>query len=146
MSITGVLEKLEKTALLRRYVKKGTLVQFVKYGISGCLSFVVEFSIYSGLTLLFPKITVLIPNSAAMFVSFWVSFLLNKYWSFKSPGSFMKQLTKFVILFFINLAASNLMLYFMVTVGGMNKYIAKLISIAVIVCWNFIIYKKVIYK
>ena len=146
MKISEFFERLEKTVLLRRFFKNGTLMQFVKYGISGCTSFVVEYSVFVGLTLLFPRISILIPNSIAMFTSFWVSFLLNKFWSFKSQGQFMKQLTKFVMLFFINLGVSSLMLYLMVSVGGMNKFIAKLITIGVIVCWNFIIYKKVIYK
>lgn len=88
----------------------------------------------------------MVSNTLAYIISFIFNFFLNRIWSFKSKGDLKFQLGAYGILFIINLFASNGIMYLLTSVWGVYYMISKLISIGVIVSWNFILYKKIIYK
>ncbi len=85
-------------------------------------------------------------NSLSIFVTFWFNFLLNRLWSFQSCGPLSRQLVLYVALFCLNLVISNLIIFLLADKGHLDYIAAKLISIALIVSWNFVLYKTVIYR
>jgi putative flippase GtrA len=125
---------------------KGNFLQFLKYGISGGLAFILEYSSFFILNNL-AGLWYVWSNSIAMTLGFVLSFLLNRYWSFKATSSnTLKQLLLYGILFGINLGISNLLMMLFIDALGIGSMISKFTTIGILMCWNFIIYKKVIFK
>jgi len=119
--------------------------QFIRYLIIGFSSFLLEYLLFFTLFKLL-NINVLISNSIAIFIVFWFNFLLNKYWSFKSKENLFKQLIMYLLLFVFNITISNLFIYEASIIINMSPLISKVLIMGLIVIWNFILYKKVIYK
>jgi len=82
-----------------------------------------------------------------MTLGFVLSFLLNRYWSFKSTSTnALKQFILYGILFIVNLGISNLLMMLFIDTFGIAPMISKIMAIGILMCWNFVIYKKVIFK
>lgn len=88
-------------------------------------------------------------------VIFWLNFLLNRFFSFRSKSDFKRQLFLYGILFFFNLVVGNVLLFLrirslLVLLSGEGSwpvlYLPKILIMFFIISWNFILYKKVIYK
>ena len=124
---------------------KETLSQMLRYIVIGMISVFSEYIILFTLTHYF-FVWHIISNSIALLIVFWINFLLNRYWSFKSNEKIWRQLGLYLCLFLFNLGASNVIMYFITDIFGINYLISKAFSTAAIVSWNFVLYKKVIYK
>lgn len=140
-----VMEKLKKTRYLSKIATPEFVGQFSRYLITGFSSAAIE------LTLLFvlrdtAGLTVLAANSIALTIVFWFNFLMNRFWSFKSKANIKRQLVMYLVLFVFNLAASDLIMYLLTVKLSLQYLIAKVFAIGAVVCWNFILYRKVIYK
>lgn len=122
-----------------------TFKQFYRYLVVGFLSFATETSLLYLLTDHF-KLWYLYSNSIAYIVVFWLNFLLNRFWAFQARNNFQRQMVLFLILFIFNLFASNAMMYFLTSVLKVYYLISKVFAVALVVSWNFILYKKVIYR
>lgn len=127
------------------FLNKRTLLQFKRYLITGFLSAAVEYSVLFVLTD-FIGLWHIFSNTVAIAASFCFNFLMNKYWSFKSKQDIKKQLLQYGLLFAVNMCLSNIIIYLMSDVLNMYYLIPKLASTVIITFWNFIIYKKIIYK
>jgi len=77
---------------------------------------------------------------------FAFNFMLNRIWSFRSKVNLKRQILKYAMLFFFNLLASSAVLFLLSDAGGLDPLISKIIVMCAIVPWNFIMYKKVIYR
>ncbi len=130
---------------LKSFFSFNTFVQFYRYVLVGSLSFVTETSLLYWLTDHL-KMWYIYANSLAYIIVFWLNFLLNRLWSFKSKQSLPTQLVMYLVLFVINLFASNGMLYLLTSVFGVYYLVSKVFAVALVVSWNFVIYKKVIFK
>lgn len=86
-----------------------------------------------------------VANSIAVFVMFFVSFILNRNWSFESKGNVLKQTIMNLMLFIVNIVFSGWAITELMNMG-IHAYIAKILIMGVIVIWNFILYRKVIYR
>ncbi len=122
-----------------------TFAQFYRYVLVGFLSFITETSLLYLLTDHL-KLWYIYSNSIAYIIVFWLNFLLNRFWSFKSKQNLPTQLAMYLGLFVINLFASNGMLYLLTSVFKVYYLISKIFAVALVVSWNFVIYKKVIFK
>jgi len=122
-----------------------TFTQFYRYVLVGVLSFATETSLLYWLTDHL-NLWYIYSNSIAYVIVFWLNFLLNRFWSFKSKQNLSVQLAMYLVLFVINLFASNGMLYLLTSVFNVYYLVSKIFAVALVVCWNFIIYKKVIFK
>ena len=91
-------------------------------------------------------INLIVANTMAYTISFVFNFYLNRTWSFNSKSDISFQLKAYGILFVFNLFASNMIIHLLTNVVGLYYMLSKFISIAMIVSWNFILYKKVIYR
>lgn len=125
--------------------QKSNIMQFLKYGTTGGLAFLLEYSSFYVLDSIL-KIWYVWSNSIAMILGFMVSFILNRRWSFKSNANPTRQLLMYSILFVINLGISNLLMLVFIEQLNIRSMVSKIITICILICWNFIIYKKVIFK
>jgi putative flippase GtrA len=137
------LKKLKKFNILSSMLTENSLKQLIKYIVTGLLAFVTEYAVF---TLLLAPLSIFIANSVGMFVGFWISFLLNRYWSFQSRDKFFSQLLRYSSLFIINLIISNLLLKVFSDILNIYPEISKLIIMCLVVFWNFFLFKKIIYK
>lgn len=140
--LTGTLKKLPFVSEL--FTEKG-FQQLIRYLISGFAAFGLEYLVFF---LLYNILLLrLVPsNTIAMLTGFITSFLLNRLWSFQSRGNAWWQLLKTGILFMVNLGLSNGMIYLLTEHGKMEALVSKILVMGMIVAWNFILYKKVIYR
>jgi len=88
----------------------------------------------------------LFANAIAYVVVFWFNFLVNRIWSFKSKVNIFKQLGQYAVLFVFNLFATSALLWLLSDKIGIIPAISKVLVMGLVVCWNFVLYKKVIYK
>lgn len=138
-------EKLKILRTLSRLVEKESVGQAVRYVITGLCSAAIEFA----LLFIFRDViglSILISNSAALSIVFWFNFLMNRLWSFKSKKKLGRQLVLYLALFVFNLGASDFIMYLMTDRLSMQYLLAKVFAIGAVVCWNFVLYKKVIYR
>ncbi len=132
-------------SILYSFLKPDTLHQFIRYATTGGISFGIE---YTTFYILFNVVGLwyVWSNSIAMTFAFCISFTLNRFWSFKSKGNGFKQFIMYGTLFLINLFVSNVIMLLFTDVLGIKPLLSKLIAVGIIVCWNFVINKKVIFK
>lgn len=122
-----------------------TVAQIGRYITVGTLSAGLETGLF---WLLFRQIHTpwIFANSTAVFVTFWFNFFLNRVWSFDSRDPLARQLLLYGTLVGVNLIVSNAVIFLLADVGSLDHIIAKWISVIFIVMWNFVIFKKVIYR
>lgn len=142
---SGILQKLKKNKLFSDMLEPEAFHQLVRYLLTGFSSAAIELS----LLYIFRDIanlSIIEANSIALTIIFWFNFLMNRLWSFKSKSSLKKQLLMYGVLFIFNLGASDLIMHILATMLGIQYLLAKVFAIGAVVSWNFILYKKVIYK
>jgi len=145
MMVNTILERLRKNKYLAQLLTHESLGQITRYLITGFSSAAIE------LTLLFvfrdvAALSIIVSNSIALTIVFWFNFLMNRIWSFKSTANLKKQLAMYLVLFVFNLGASDLIMYLLTTKLSLQYLLAKVFAIGAVVTWNFILYKKVIYR
>ncbi|NLX64846.1 MAG: GtrA family protein [Clostridiaceae bacterium] len=149
-----LLDWLCSLSILRKLFNTESLAQFIRYIFVGVFCFSIEYTLFIVLrnTL---SISELLVNIIVYTVIFWLNFLLNKFFSFRSTTNFKRQLFLYGILFFFNLIVGNVLLfsgirYILVLLSGEGSwpvlYLPKIMIMFFIISWNFILYKKVIYK
>lgn len=134
-----------KAFVLKRF-STTTLKQFLRYLVTGFTSFGIEYGLY---VLLFNvlKVHYIIASILVYAFVFWFVFLVNRFWSFQSTGNIKKQLFQYLFLFAFNLIVSNVILMYLFTdILGISPFISPILKMAFVVCWNFLIYKYIIYR
>jgi len=149
-----LLEWLCSLPILRKLFNPESLAQFLRYIFVGVFCFSIEYALFIVLRNAL-SISELLVNIIVYTVIFWLNFLLNKFFSFRSKENFKKQLLLYSILFLFNLVVGNILLfsgirYILVLLSGEGSwpvlYLPKILIMFFIISWNFILYKKVIYK
>ena len=106
--------------------------RFLKFAASSMASFVIDYSLYSLLVWLLgglgAAVAVPISNISARIVSAGANFSINKRYIFHNKDSVMKTGTQYFLLAACILAGNTLLLSFLVTGIGMNKFVAKIIT------------------
>ncbi len=143
-----------KEKLQAEFLNPDSLKQIVRYLIVGISTVIIEYSLF----LFFRKILPLhavVTNIIVYTFVFWFNFLLSKFFTFKSHKNFRKQLVSYALLFFFNMVFAAVLLFSAITwlfeylfpnISWISYYLPKIIQQASVVVWNFILYKKVIYK
>ncbi|MBE6870688.1 MAG: GtrA family protein [Ruminococcaceae bacterium] len=148
-------EKLSTVKTISPYLSEQGLWQFIKYFTVGVATALFELF----LVWLFSKILlsvsswresaenvlIVVGNTLGTTVAFVANFLLNRSVSFKSDGKFSVQFIKYILLFLFNLIVSDIIIYVFSSIG-VYYLIVKLFTMAMIVLWNFFMYKKFIFK
>ncbi len=123
----------------------GTRNKFLKYLVVGASTFLFDMGLLYGLVQIF-KIHYLMAVTFAWFSPAAANYLLNKIWSFKSSASYFSSTLKYAILLGMNYLFTIFMMYVLVEVFLLYYIYAKIAIMAVIVCWDFFIYKHFIYR
>ena len=118
--------------------------QFIKYFIVGFSGVILDMG---SLVILkevfgFEPITAVIINQ--IFLLIYV-FLLNKYWSFRDKSLPHKQIVRFLLLASFNYLFSVGVMYYFNNMLGFDYRLVRLGSIAMMVSWNFFLYKHWVY-
>lgn len=145
MTIGALSEKLKKNKYISRFLTPDLLGQIYRYLVTGFCSAAMEFS----LIFVFRDVaglSVILSNSIALTIVFWFNFLMNRIWSFKSRANLKRQLAMYLVLFVFNLGASDLIMYALTAKLSLQYLLAKVFAIGAVVTWNFVLYKKVIYR
>jgi len=149
-----LLHRLSRIPLLNKFITPETFGQFVRYIITGVLCFSVEYSLFIILRSRL-AISEIMVNVIVYSIIFWLNFLLNKFFSFRSKNNFKRQLVLYGLLFVFNLTVGNIVLFsairhVLVLISGKGSwpvlYLPKILIMFFIISWNFVLYKKVIYR
>ncbi len=119
-----------------------------KYACSGMAALAVDnglfYVLYTMVTL-----ALLFSTVTAMLCGLAVSFIMNKFWVFQTQNNNAKHSSHRQALYsFMLFAVNNLFTYGFIrlaTGAHVHASIAKLGATACIVCWNYVLYKKVIF-
>ncbi|MDP4178851.1 MAG: GtrA family protein [Bacillota bacterium] len=118
--------------------------QFIKYILVGGSTAAVELLLYT----LFRRILGInlnLSNISAVIIATLLNFIINRGWSFKSSSNFIRSLILYIILFCLNTTFSTNAISFMVKYG-MIDIVAKVITMCMITAWNFVLYRKIVFK
>ncbi len=143
-----------KEKIAEEFLDRDSINKFIRYLIVGFTTFSIEYLLFLIMRRILPLQDV-ITNVLVYAFIFWFNFLLNKFFTFKSRKNFKKQLFSYGLLFFFNMIVGNILLFTAITklseylfpsTPWIPYYLPKVIIMVFIVSWNFILYKKVIYK
>ncbi|USN53994.1 MAG: GtrA family protein [Candidatus Nomurabacteria bacterium] len=113
------------------------LAQFIKFGVVGFGNTCLDFSIYFSLTRFF-HVPFLAANAVAFLSAVSLSFTLNKRWTFRDrQRAFRRQYTRFVAVSAVGAVLTELGLWFFVVVVGLHDIYAKIVSVLIVLFWNF---------
>lgn len=143
--IRKFIHKISENSIISGYVNQQTMGQFIRYVITGFTSFGLEYSIFY-ISYKIIGLSEIISNSVALGIIFWFNFLMNRIWSFKSKENLKKQLIQYGCLFVFNMFMTNLLMYVFSGILLINPLISKILIMGFVVMWNFVIYKKIIYR
>ena len=136
---TSIIDKFKK--LIRQFGGR--------YLIVGFSSAAIELGLFEALYRLFgmPRAGVLlvIANVVAICVATVYNFILSRNWTFRSTSRLTRSIILFVVLFAWNQVFSNTVILLLVGIN-INEILAKVFTMACIVCWNFFLYRFVVFK
>lgn len=119
-------------------------VRVARYFITGCSAVVVDAGLYVVFTRIigFSEVpsNVICTAIAAAYV-----FVMNKFWSFGSHGNTARQSRRFITLFIFNYAFNQGAFYLLVERAHLYDLLVKFGLIALMVSWNFLLYKYWVY-
>jgi putative flippase GtrA len=131
--------------ILSKFVDPNLIPQILKYLVVGTSSAFFEILIFYVLLNII-KVNLLISNTIAYTIIFCYNYILQRTWAFKSSSNVSKQIIQYGILFCFNLFVSNALIVVFYQKLNIHEIIAKMMTIGVVVSWNFIIYKKIIFR
>lgn len=118
-------------------IKEALLYKFLKFGVVGMSGMAVDF----GITYFFKervKINKYTANTFGFLTAATSNFVFNRIWTFQSDDPAVAfQYLKFLSLSIVGVLLSNGIIYLLHGRFKWNFYFAKLISIGVVLFWNF---------
>jgi len=132
--------------MIKQIIQKIRDQRLLHYATSGSSAFAIE---YSSFLILFYHyhITAVIANTVSFVLGFTTSFILNRLWVFgqkEQTKQVLHQISLYLVIAFINLAITDIAIHFLVN-AHVPAFIAKIILVIIVACWNFIIFKKIIF-
>jgi putative flippase GtrA len=128
-------------------LKQGALHQLVRYGIVGGIVYAADFGAFALLMWLMPD-AYLPANIVGKTTGACVGFLLHKKFSFSwdQKDSSKRQAAAYLLLFGTNLAASSLLMWFLVDYAKANAFIAKLFVDGIVIAASFVANRLWVYR
>jgi putative flippase GtrA len=122
-----------------RMLSNRTIMQFVIFCVIGVSNTIVQLGVYY--LLLSFNVYYLVSNIIAFFFSVMNSYIWNKKFTFKEKRITKLTILKIYLSYGITTLLSTGLLYLLVSIIGLNKYISPIINIAVITVINFLLQK-----
>lgn len=123
----------------------GRFRNLILYGIIGGFCTALDFGVYTALCY-WDIMPYLWANIISIHVGIFTSFALNRSFNFKVKDKTATRFLSFYAVGLTGLGISELMLYLMVTAGGWNELICKLLSIVVVALVQFLLNKYITFK
>ncbi len=120
-------------------------IQFVRYVFVGALAAAVDIFLLFALTD-WVGFHYLISAVAAFIAGLIINYLLSRAWVFQSVYSPSREFIIFAIIGIIGLALNEFFLYFFVDLLGIWYMAAKIISVGLVLIWNFLARRKFAFK
>ena len=117
----------------------------ILYGIIGSFSSGLDFAIYTLLIQIF-GVQYLIANCISVLGGISTSFVLNRNYNFKIKDHAKRRFTIFLTVGLCGLVMSNIILYLCIDILSMDKLISKLLSIVLVVFFQFLVNKYLTFK
>lgn len=121
-----------------------TQKQLIRYLLVGAVTAITELLVFALLVRVI-KLMLAPSNIIATVIATILNFTLNKEWSFRNRSSITRSLILYLLLFTCNIVLSTNVIDFMVKFGVLDIY-AKFMTMALITLWNFVLYRKVVFK
>lgn len=128
----------------KRESLKALVSQIVRYAFVGGASAAFELVVFQALYAL-ADMGIAPSNIIALVASTAVNFTMNRSLAFKSSANPTRSLVLYLVLFAFNTTFSTLAITWLVSLG-LHSAVAKLMTMVCIVMWNFVLYRKVIFK
>lgn len=125
--------------------QKKDLRHLILYGIIGCCSSGLDFCVFSLLNHL-GLFHYVISNSLSVLVGIITSFTLNRYYNFKVKDKTIKRFSIFLTIGLLGMLLSNLILAFCFEMLELNSLLSKLLSIGLVVVFQFFANKHITFK
>lgn len=124
-----------------------TLMQVVRFVISGGTATAVNLGILFTLTHLF-SFWYLLSSAIAFMVAFWVSFAMQKLWTFgdTSKSRASTQALFFFAVILVGLGINTSLLFVLVEYAHLHYLVAQLISGVFIAVMNYFSYKRLVFR
>lgn len=125
-------------------INKDMRKQFIKYILVGGSTAAFELGVFTILRRA-AHMDVAPANVIAVIMSTSLNFALNRGWAFKAASNLSRSIILYLILFFFNMTFTTSAISIMV---GWNvpDIFAKLITMGMVTIWNYVIYRKIIFK
>ena len=117
----------------------------ILYGIIGSFSSGLDFSIYSILVRIC-GIHYVIANCFSVLCGITTSFILNRSYNFKVKDKIKKRFTLFLTIGLCGMMLSNLILWLCIEVLHLHNIISKLLSIVLVVFFQFLLNKYLTFR
>lgn len=117
----------------------------ILYGIIGGFCASLDFAIYI-LLCHYDLVPYLWANVISIHMGIICSFLLNRTFNFKIKDKTPQRFLSFYVVGLVGLGISEGMLYAMVTLGGWNEVVCKLISVVIVALIQFVLNKYITFN
>lgn len=132
--------------MIERILKIVSDRSFARFLVSGFCAAIAEYVIFLSLYSLLGHWSLLLCQVISFLCGAAISFSLNRLWVFKSNGNIKHEFAKYMTLVVINLFISGQIIWLLVNEIRLSAWIAKLITMAIIALWNFLIFQKLVFK
>ena len=117
----------------------------ILYGIIGSFSSALDFAIYTILVQVF-GVHYLVSNCISVLAGISTSFTLNRNYNFKVKDKTTRRFSIFLCVGLCGLLLSNVILYTCINIFELNKIVSKLLSIVLVVFFQFLVNKYLTFK
>lgn len=132
---------------LWRRLLQWSFLRYVLVGASGAaVDFLVFLLSYQAMRGLVPSFARGAANAAGMLVGAAYCFLLNRSWSFRSPGRFWRQAAGYAALMTFNIFLSSFVMGLLTERLGLPLPLCKIAVMGMIFLWNYLISRFLIFR
>ena len=117
----------------------------ILYGVIGCCSSTLDFLLYSLFVSVFGWHYIL-SNCISVLAGITTSFTLNRNYNFKVKDKTRQRFAVFLSIGLCGMMVSNILLYLCIDILHWNKIVSKLLSIILVVIFQFILNKYITFK
>lgn len=119
---------------------------FFRYLLIGTSTFVIDFGLFNLLSL-GAGVKPIVANLTSTFLSLFFNFTMSNFWTFKlGKARQLKKLSKYAVLAVFNYIFGNVAMYLFIEYTDINHNVAKAIITITVVAWNFLLYKKWVFR
>lgn len=114
-----------------------TMWKFFKFSIVGFINTAASYLVFY-ILLEIGHVPYLLSSILAYLVSIFISYIGNKYWTFKTSGTALhEEFIKFFVLNIIGLAINTAIMAYLVEIFHLHPLIAQILAMSVVIFYNF---------